>query len=311
MDDGSYDLAIIGSGPAGSTAAVYAGRAGLRTVVLEKQMAGGQMVVSPLIENWPGDKEISGEVLSARMKQHAELYAPIKEFAEVEGIERDGGLFHLRTPDGDIRSKAIIIATGATHRKLGVPGEEELSGRGVSFCATCDGFFFKGKDVIVVGGGNTALLYAIYLNNIGCRVKLVHRRDAFRAEKALQDQVAKFGIETVLSSVVERFVGEDSLDKAVIKDLRTGLSKELPVGGAFIAVGEEPNNGVARMLGVELDHEGYVKVERDMRTNVPGVFAAGDITGGLKQIVVAAGEGAVAATSAFESLMEPYWLTKG
>ncbi len=311
MVEASYDLAIIGGGPAGSTAAIYAGRAGLRTVIIEKQMVGGQMAISPLIENWPGDKEVSGEALSARMRQHAELYAPILEFAEVEGVERDGGLFLLRTPEGTTKVKAVMIATGAAHRKLGVPGEDQLSGKGVSFCATCDGFFFKGRDVIVVGGGNTAFLYAIYLNNIGCHVTLVHRRDAFRAEKALQDQVEKLGIKLLLSSIVERFQGADVLDRAVIKDLKTGSSRDIPVAGAFIAVGEEPNNSVAKMLGVELDHEGYVKVDRRMRTNVPGVFAAGDITGGLKQIVVAAGEGAIAATSAFESLIEPYWLTRG
>jgi thioredoxin reductase (NADPH) len=263
-----------------------------------------------MIENWPGDKEISGDVLSARMREHAELYAQIKEFSEVEGIERDAGMFLLRTPEGTVSAKGLIIATGATHRKLGVPGEEELSGKGISYCATCDGFFFKGKDVLVIGGGNTALLYAIYLNNIGCHVKLVHRRDAYRAEKALVDQVRRFGIEQVSSSVVERFLGKEMLESAVIMDLKKGLSREVQVSGAFIAVGEEPNNDVALMLGVEIDHEGYVKVDRDMRTSVPGVFAAGDVTGGLKQIVVAAGEGAIAATTAFGSLMEPYWLTR-
>jgi thioredoxin reductase (NADPH) len=274
-------------------------------------MTGGQIVVSPLIENWPGDKEVSGEALSAKMRQHAELYSHIKEFSEVENVSRDGGKFILRTPEGDMISRAVIIATGAFHRKLGVPGEEELAGKGVSYCATCDGFFFKGKDVIVVGGGNTALLYAIYLNNLGCKVKLVHRRDAFRAERALQDQVSKFGIETTLSTVVERFLGDEVLNAVVLRDLRSGTSREFQVSGAFVAVGEEPNNRIARTMGIELDHEGYVKVDRRMVTNVPGVFAAGDITGGLKQIVVAAGEGAIAATSAFEALMEPYWLTKG
>ncbi|MFW3146229.1 MAG: thioredoxin-disulfide reductase [Thermoplasmatota archaeon] len=307
MDEDTFDLAIIGGGPAGFSSAIYAGRSGLKAVILEKQMAGGQVMTSPSIENWPGEKEISGPDLTMKFREHAETYAEIREFSEVEEVQKDKA-FIIKTPEGEIKARSLIIATGAEHRKLGVPGEEALSGRGISYCATCDGFFFKGKDVLVVGGGSTALLYAIYLNNIDCRVKLIHRRDEFRGEKALQDQVKSLEIELVMDTVVEEFVGEEELRKAVVRNVKTGERSEIPASGAFIAVGEFPRNDIAKALGLELDEEGYIIVDRTMRTSVPGVFAAGDVTGGLKQIVAAASEGAVAATSAFEDLMEPYWI---
>jgi len=310
MTDEMYDLAIIGAGPAGFSAGIYAGRSGLKAVVIDKQMAGGQVVISPSIENWPGEKEISGPDLSMKFREHAEKYVEIMEFAEVESVTKNR-TFHIKTYEGEVRAKAILLATGAEHRKLEVPGEKEYGGKGVSYCATCDGFFFKGKDVLVVGGGSTALLYAIYLNNIECRVKLVHRRDEFRGEKALQDQVRSLGIELVLDTVVEEFMGDDQLRKVRLRNVKTGETREMPVDGAFIAIGEIPQSEIAGSLGVELDEEGYIKVDRRMVTSVPGVFAAGDITGGLKQIVVAAAEGAIAATSAFEDLMEPYWIENG
>jgi len=302
-----YDLAIIGGGPAGFTAGIYAGRSGLKTVILEKQMAGGQVSSSPMIENWPGEAEISGQDLGLKFRDHAMKYVDIREFSEVSSVGREGS-FRIETYEGPINAKGVIIATGAEHRRLGVKGEDEFSGRGVSYCATCDGFFFKGKRVIVVGGGSTALLYAIYLNNVGCQVSLVHRRQEFRGEKALQDQVKKLGIQLIMDSVVEEFIGSDMLERVLLRDVVTGKETVIDTAGAFIAVGESPQNRIAIELGVELDREGYVKVDREMRTNVPGVYAAGDITGGLKQIVSAAGEGAQAATTAFEQLMEPYWI---
>jgi thioredoxin reductase (NADPH) len=307
MTEQDYDLIIIGGGPAGFTAGIYAGRAGLKSVILEKQMAGGQVMISPLIENWPGDKEVSGQDLAMRMRDHAESYAVIAEYSEVYSITKDGK-FLIETPEGSYRGKAVILATGAEHRHLGVPGEEDLGGRGVSYCATCDGFFFKGKDVIVVGGGSTALLYAIYLHNIECNVKLIHRRDEFRGEKALQDQVRELGIELILDSVVEEFRGSEMLESVAIRNVKTGEETVVETSGAFIAIGEVPQVKLGVALGAELTDEGFIKVDREMRTTVPGFFAAGDITGGLKQIVTATAEGAIAATAAFEDLMEPYWL---
>ncbi len=307
MIEKEFDLVIIGGGPAGFTAGIYAGRAGLKTVILEKQMAGGQVIISPLIENWPGDKEISGPDLSMRMREHAETYVAIMEYSEVTAIRKDG-MFSLETPEGNIKGKAVVLATGAEHKQLGVTGEKELGGKGVSYCATCDGFFFKGKDVVVVGGGSTALLYAIYLHNIECRVKLVHRRGEFRGEKALQNQVKDLGIEMIMDTVVEGFKGTEMLETVVLKNVRSGEVKEIPVSGAFIAIGEVPQTHLGVSLGVEINEEGFIEVDRNMRTNVPGFYSAGDITGGLKQIVTATSEGAIAATSAFEDLMEPIWL---
>ncbi len=307
MVDNIFDLAIIGGGPAGFTAGVYAGRAGLNTVILDKQMAGGQVITSPSIENWPGEKDINGADLSMKFREHAEQYVEIKEFSDVTDIKKDGK-FTVLTPEGNIVAKAILLSTGAEHRHLGVPGEEKFSGKGVSYCATCDGFFFKGKDVAVLGGGSTALLYAIYLKNIECNVKLIHRRDQFRGEKALQDQVKNLGVDLILDTVVEEFKGDEMLGSVVLKNMKTNEVTEAPMDGAFVAIGEIPQVQLAKILGVDLDDEGFIKVNREMRTSVPGVYAAGDVTGGLKQIVTAAGEGATAATSAFEDLMEPYWL---
>ncbi len=307
MVEEEYDLVIVGGGPAGFTAGIYAGRSGLNAVILEKQMAGGQVMISPSIENWPGEKDIPGQDLAMKMREHAEQYVHIKEFSEVTSVRKDG-YFIIDTPEGAFKGKSILLATGAEHRHLGATGEEEFNGKGISYCATCDGFFFKGKDVAVIGGGSTALLYAIYLENIECNVKLIHRRDQFRGEKALQDKVKASGVQIILDSVVEEFKGEEVLGSLMVKNVRTDERTEIPVSGAFIAVGEVPQTQIALELGVELDNEGFIKVDRRMKTNIPGVYSAGDVTGGLKQIVTAAGEAASAATSAFEDLMEPYWL---
>ncbi len=302
-----FELAIVGGGPAAFAAGIYAGRSGVKAAILEKMMPGGQMALSYLIENWPGEKEISGQDLTMKMREHAEQYSQIVEFTEITSIKKDGDLFVLGSVEGDIRTKAVILATGAEHRKLGAPGEEEFIGKGISYCATCDGFFFKGKKVLVVGGGNTALEYTVYLNNIECDVTLVHRRDSFRAEKRLQDQVKEAGIDTIMGSVVEEFIGEETLKAARLRNVKTGEITDFETGGSFIAVGEIPNNELAKALGLNLDEDGYVKIDREGRTSMPRIYAAGDVTGGLKQVVVAAAEGAVAATTAFEDLRDPYW----
>lgn len=307
MTESIYDVIIVGGGPAGFTAGIYAGRSGLRSAVLEKAMTGGQMSTSYLIENWPGDAEISGQDLAQKMKEHSSKYTEIKEFSEVKSIEKEE-LFVISTSEGELKAKSIIVATGAEHKKLGVPGEEEYNGKGVSYCATCDGFFFKGKKVYVVGGGNTALEYAIYLESVGCDVSIIHRRDQLRAEESLQKQLEDTKVDKMMEWVVEEMKGEDMLKGLVLKNTKSGEFKEVPTDGVFIAIGEEPNNEVPNMLGLKLDEEGYVLVDERKATSVPGVYAAGDVTGGLKQIVVAAAEGAIAATSAFEDLRSPYWI---
>lgn len=310
MSKEEYDLAIIGAGPAGMTAAIYAVRSGLRTILLDAGMAGGQLQISPEIENFPTWKSIKGPELAARLKEHTEEYLKVREFEPVEDISRTGDEgFILHTTRGEYRVRAIIMATGATHRKLGVPGEEEFAGRGVSYCATCDGFFFRGKRVAMVGGGNTAAAEAIYLKGIGCDVVLIHRRDTLRAEKRYQEKLREMGVEILYSHVVEEILGDQLVTGIRVKDLKSGEVKTLDVSGVFISVGEDPHTALAVKLGVELDEKGFIKVDRSMRTSVRYVYAAGDVAGGVRQIVVACGEGAVAATSAYEDIVNPYWVS--
>ncbi|HDD59965.1 MAG TPA: thioredoxin-disulfide reductase [Euryarchaeota archaeon] len=308
MSDEVYDLAVIGAGPAGMTAAIYAVRSGLRTILLDAGMGGGQLQISPEIENFPTWKSVKGPELAAKMKEHTEEYLKVREFEAVEDISRDDGGFVINTAKQEYRARAIIMATGATHRKLGVPGEEEFAGRGVSYCATCDGFFFRGKRVAMVGGGNTAAAEAIYLKGIGCDVVLIHRRETLRAEKRYQDKLKEMGVEILYSHVVEEIVGEQLVKGVRVRDLKSGEEKLLEVLGVFISVGEDPHTALAVKLGVELDENGFIKVDRNMRTSVRYVYAAGDVAGGVRQIVVACGEGAVAATSAYEDIVNPYWV---
>ncbi len=297
-----YDLAIIGGGIAGLTAGIYAGRAGLSAVIVEKNMAGGQLVNIPEVENWPGEKRVSGKDLAKRLKEHAMEYCEIVEFTEVSEVLREGEKFRVKTSSGEIFAKAVIFATGAKRRELGVPGERELKGKGVSYCATCDGNFFIGKRVIVVGGGNTAFSEAIYLHDIGVKVTLIHRREQFRADQAMVKKAVERGIELMTPYVVSEILGEEKVERVKLRNVKTGEEKEVKVDGVFVAIGTSPNSGLAKLLGVDVDEKGYVKVDRFMRTNVERVYAAGDVTGGVLQLVVAASEGAIAAISAKHDL---------
>jgi thioredoxin reductase (NADPH) len=302
------DLVIIGAGPAGLTAAIYAERSGLDSVVIEKANVGGQVAITPIVENYPGFTKIGGKTLMDMMAQQAIQYAEIHEGEEVLDILRKDGLFEVKTNRAKYTAKAILIASGADSKKLGVPGEKEFQGRGVSYCAACDGYFFKdGKKVIVVGGGNTAATEALYLKNIGVDVTLIHRRDKLRAEKFLQQSLEENKIPILWSTVVREIKGEKFVTGAVIENTADKTERTLPVDGVFIAVGYTPNNEVAEKLGIETDEEGYIKVDKAYRTSVKGVYAAGDITGGFKQIVTAVGQASVAATSIFEDISNPYW----
>ena len=302
-----YDVIIVGAGPAGLSAGIYARRAGLSCVVLEKGVPGGQVLTSPKIENYPGFPEIEGMKLMEAMAEHARAYVEIKEGEEVVRLTKAGDRFEFITPSGRLSSRAVILATGSYHRKLEVPGEDKLAGRGVSYCATCDGFFFKGRDVIVVGGGNTALTDSLYLNSIGCNVTIVHRRDAFRADKHLQDSVVERGIGTVYDSVVEEILGDDHVTGVKLRNVKTEAVDTKQVGGVFVAVGEVPTSQLASELGVNMDPGGFVVVDMSYRTNVPLVYAAGDVAGGIRQIVAAVHSGAAAALSCFEDLTKPYF----
>jgi len=294
------DLAILGAGPAGLTAGIYAGRAGLSTVVLEKSALGGQVSLTPVVENYPGYARVAGvalmEITAAQARQYCEI---INE--EAASIEAGADALAIKTATLDIRAKALLIATGATWKKIGVPGEIEFFGHGVNYCATCDGSLYKGRKVAVVGGGNTALTDALYLKNLGVDVTVIHRRDRFTAEQYLQDSVKRENIPVVMESQVEAIVGEKAVRAVRVKDA-SGASREIAVDGVFVAVGETANTEPAVALGCELTKEGDIKVDERMRTTVPRVYAAGDVTGGggTRQIVTAVGQGAVAAMTIFE-----------
>lgn len=303
------DVVIIGGGPAGLTAAIYAERAGLKTVVLERTALGGQVAITHLVENYPGFPRIPGKTLVELLVQHAAQYSEIHTGEDVKEIEKRDGEFHIKTNRTTYISKAIIIATGASSKRLNVPGEKRYYGRGVSYCAECDGYMFKDhKKVIVVGGGNTALTFALYLHSLGADVRVVHRRDRFRAEKRLQDSLEKAGIPVLWNSEIMEITGDRVVRGVKIKNNIDGSEEELQVDGVFIAIGYEPNNRVAKMLGLKLDEQGYIVVDSAMRSSVPYVYAAGDITGGVKQIVVAVSQGSIAALSAFEDITSPYWV---
>ncbi len=295
-----YDVIIIGAGPAGATAAIYAARYGMSVAFFETVDPVSQLSLAPKVENYPGF-EGSGFELLEKMKNQAIKFGAEYKFEKVEELKREGNRFVVITESDIYYATALIIATGGKHREIGVEGEKEFFGRGVSYCATCDGHFFKGKKVIVVGGGNSAVEDAIYLKEIGCDVTLVHRRDELRAEKALQDELFKREIPVIWNSVVLRIEGEDKVKRVVLLNRVTKEETVLDVDGVFISVGMRPATDIVMGLGVERDSAGYIKVDKKQRTNIDGVFAAGDCCDNpLKQIVTACGDGAIAANSAFE-----------
>ena len=303
-----FELAIIGAGPAGYSAAIYAERAGIKTIVFDKNGGGGLASIAPNIENYAGFKSITGAELLEKMKEHASDYAEMKLYEEIQDIKKNENGFTITTAENKAYSVgAILLGTGTEHRKLTCEGISKFEGKGVSYCATCDGFFFKNKNVGVVGGGNSALIEAIYLKQIGCKhVYLIHRRDQLRAEEAYEKDAKKAGVEFLLDTEVEKLSGNDLLSKITLKNKKTGESKELDMDGLFISIGVLPQNELAKKIGVTLDDYGYIIVDKNMRTNVTGVYAAGDITGGLRQIITAAAEGAIAALTSTEVLGKQY-----
>ncbi|MBU0623289.1 MAG: FAD-dependent oxidoreductase [Candidatus Thermoplasmatota archaeon] len=303
---GDYDVIILGAGPAGLSAGIYASRAGLDCVILEKGVPGGQVLTSPTIENYPGFPEIAGMKLMENMAEHAKRYVDIREGEEVLRV-RGGDKFEVLTTSGRYISRALILATGSSHRKLDIAGEEGMTGKGVSYCATCDGFFYKGKEVIVVGGGNTALTDALHLSSLGCKVTIVHRRNQLRADKHLQDSAIQHKIPILWDTVVDEIVEGNEVTAVRLRDLKTGAVHTKPVSGVFVAVGEVPSSQLAAELGLDMDPGGFITVDRSFRTNVAFVYAAGDVSGGIRQIVAAVHGGAAAALSCFEDLMNPYY----
>lgn len=307
MSENMKDVVIIGSGPAGLSAAVYAKRATLDEVVVEKEMiSGGQIIVTDRIDNYLGDYGISGYDLSVKFREHADkLDVPFME-GNITSIEDKGDYKQVILEDGNIvNTKAVVIATGATHKKLNVSGEDSLSGAGVSYCATCDGAFFKGKTVAVVGGGDVALGDALYLSNICDKVYLIHRRDGLRGAKVLQERVfAKDNIEFMPFYEVDEICGENSVEEIILHDNRTNEKSKLSVSGIFIAVGMKPQSDLVKNL-VKLDDAGYICAGEDCRTSVKGIYVAGDVrTKSLRQIVTAVADGAVAISSVEEDFIK-------
>ena len=299
-----YDIIIVGAGPGGLTAGIYAGRQGTRNLILDKGFAGGLGREVPEMENYPGFDNISGMELIDKMKSQAIKNCELHENENVLEIIKtdDEYMFTVKTDNDSYLSKTIILATGSSHRQLNAKGEEEFKGKGVSYCATCDGFFFQGRDIIMVGGGNSALQEALYLDNLGANVTLVHRRDEFRAQKHLQNQIKEEGINVIYNAVVEEIKGDMLVESVVLKDTQTGVLTDLPINGIFISIGYIPHTELAKQLGVDLDESGHIIIDKEQKTNIDYVYAIGDVCVGLKQWVVACGEGAVAATSAYHDL---------
>ena len=294
-----YDVVIIGNGPAGLAAAIYGMRAGLDTLVVsDNPMGGGQIATTYEVDNYPGLPKASGMELGDKFLEHAKDLGASFQNTRVSSIENRGDVKVLITDQGEIETKTVVIATGADHRKLCIPGEKELTGMGVSYCATCDGAFFRNKEVAVVGGGDVALEDAIFLSRFASKVYLIHRRDAFRGAMVLQEQVkANEKIEIIYDTVVERVLGTEAVEGLQLLNKKTGAESELSVRGVFMAVGTDPN--VTGISGLpQQDEKGYLVAGEDCATDIPGIYAAGDVrTKQLRQVITAAADGANAITS--------------
>ena len=304
MDD--QKLIIIGGGPAGLTAGLYASRAHLKTILLEAMIPSGQAYMTERIENYPGFPDgISGRELIERFaKQATKFGLEIQQFTKVDSVALDGGKKVVTAGEKKFSASALIIATGAQANKVGIPGEEEFTGKGVSYCATCDGAFFKDQNVAVVGGGDTALEDALYLSRLARKVFVIHRRDQLRAQKVLQDRAMNNDtIEIIWNTVPKAITGEGTEKIFLLENVKDATKRELAVSGVFIAVGQSPNTDFVRGV-VELDNKGYIITDHDCATSVPGIFAAGDVRQkGLRQISTAVGDGALA-VAAVEKYIE-------
>lgn len=302
-----HEVVVVGAGPAGLSAAVYLGRGGIEALTLERALPGGQVINTYEIANYPGFPEgVSGAELVSKMHQQALRFGAQIETAEASAVDKSSDGFVVKTSVGEYQAEAVILASGSTPRKLGAPGERELLGRGVSYCGTCDAPFFKGKDVVSVGGGDVALEEAIHLSKFARSVIMVHRRDRFRGTQILQDQVkALANVSFALESVVESISGADKVESVVLRNVRTSKRSELAVEGVFIFVGYSPNSAPVRGLA-ELDEAGAVITDSAMETSQEALYAAGDVRkNSFRQIVTAAGDGATAAMAAIRRF-RPY-----
>ncbi len=300
-----YQVVIIGGGGAGLTAAIYTSRANLSTLLFEKLTPGGQIAVTDLVENYPGFPEgVLGPDIAMKMEEQAKRYGTEIAYQEVRSLRRqEDGRFLIETPSETYEAQSVILAAGASFRMLGVPGEKELTGKGVSYCATCDGAFFKGKKLIVVGGGDSALQEGLFLTRFASQVTVVHRRDKLRASPILQQRAKEHPkIDFIWDTVLEKIEGQGKVQSVLLKNLKTQESKEFPVDGVFIFIGHDPNSSFLKGF-VKMDDQNYVVSDGSVKTSLPGVFAAGEIrAGATRQLVAACGEGCEAALAAQEYL---------
>lgn len=290
-----YDMVIVGGGPGGYTAALYAARAGLSAVVLEQLSAGGQMALTHQIDNYPGFPEgIDGFELGEKMQAQAERFGAVTEYAQVLNVDLLANPKVLQTSEGTFRGKTVVIATGANPRKLKVSGEEEMTGRGVHYCAACDGMFYKDKTVVVVGGGNSAAADALLLSRVAKQVILIHRRDALRATKVYHEPLMNApNVQFVWNSTADEILFQQKVTGVCVTDVKTGEKKEIACDGVFVSIGREPAAELFRQL--ELDENGYIIADESTKTGIPGVYAVGDVrTKHLRQVVTAVADGAVA-----------------
>ncbi len=303
------DLIIIGAGPAGLTAGIYGARSGLKTLVLEDKTPGGQVVETPLVENYPGFESIGGRDLIDKMaEQCKKAGAKVNELEKVVNLDLEGEKKIVRTNKATYTASALIIASGSHHRTLGVPGEKEFRGRGVSYCAVCDGAFFKGGKVLIVGGGDSAVVSALYLANLASDVKLAHRRSQLRAEGIRVKDLQAQKVEILWNTELKEVKGDVKVRNVILTNNKTGDTKEINVDGVFVQVGEMPNSQFAKEAGIEVDERNYIVVDARQRTNIRGVYAAGDVTNGpVKQIGTAVGQAVLAATEAFGYIKRPYY----
>lgn len=306
-----YDMVVVGAGPAGMASAIYGSRMGWKVLVLDKEAVGGLAAITPIIENYPGFTKITGMEFAQRLKEQAEKFgAEIRELVEVLDIKTDTNPLEVISSGGTFFAKVVILATGTHHRRLGIPGEAEFEGQGVSYCATCDGPLYRGKKVAVVGGGNSAVTEALYLDNVVLKTHLVHRRNRLRAEESLQRQILEnSSVDMIWNSVVKEIHGSESggVRKITIQNVETGEEETIRVKAIFIAIGIIPNNELAKKMGVKFNEDGLILVDSNQRTNIPRVYACGDITPGQGQISVAVGEGTTAAISAFLDMKGGDW----